>query len=85
MAVIFYAISAAGNLLLLIPRSGPSVVSDPSGVQWSVRSITAASALVSILTMGTFALLGWVNRPGSDGASRVTAQSGLSENGIALG
>ncbi len=56
-AVLFYGISAAGNLLLLIPQAGPSVVSDPAGAQWSVSDITGASALVSIFAMGAFALL----------------------------
>jgi uncharacterized membrane protein len=81
-AVIFYAISAAGNLLLLIPQPGRAVVFDPAGVQWSVRSITAASALVSIFTMGSFALLAWVKRPASYTESRATRQSELAATGI---
>jgi uncharacterized membrane protein len=59
-ALLFYGVSAAGNLLLIIPQAGPSVVSDPAGAQWKVSDITGASALVSIFVMGAFALLAWV-------------------------
>ena len=58
-AVLFYAASAAGNILLIIPRTGLSVVSDPIGKEWKVSDITATCALVSIFTMGTFAMLAW--------------------------
>lgn len=59
LAVLFYAASAAGNILLVIPRAGPSVVTDPAGVQWRVSDITGTCALISIFTMGAFALLAW--------------------------
>jgi putative membrane protein len=59
-AVLFYGFSAAGNLLLLIPKAGPSVVSDPAGALWKVSDITSVSALVSIFVMGAFALIAWV-------------------------
>jgi uncharacterized membrane protein len=59
-AVLFYAASAAGNILLALPQRGPKIVSDASGAQWRVHDITAASALVSIFVMGAFALLAWV-------------------------
>jgi len=59
-AVLFYAASAAGNVLLVIPRAGPTVVSDPTGAQWRVSDITGTCALVSIFTMGAFALMAWV-------------------------
>jgi uncharacterized membrane protein len=85
MAVAFYAISAAGNLLLLIPQPGPAVVSDPSGVPWKVSSITAASAVATIFTMGAFALLAWIKRPGAGRGSKATRQSGLGAKEIALG
>jgi uncharacterized membrane protein len=58
-AVLFYAASAAGNMLLALPQRGPETVSDASGAQWRVHDITAASALVSIFVMGAFALLAW--------------------------
>jgi putative membrane protein len=58
--VVFYAVSAAGNLLLAIPRPGPPVVSDAAGVVWRVSDITGACVLVSIFVMGAFALIAWV-------------------------
>ncbi len=60
LAVLFYGVSAAGNLLLAIPTAGPSVVSDHTGAQWRVSDITGTCALVSVFTMGVFALLAWV-------------------------
>ena len=66
LAVIFYGVSAAGNLLLFIPRPGPSLVTDPAGKQWQVSSITAACALATIFTMGSFALLAWARLRGRD-------------------
>jgi len=57
LALVLYAASAAGNLLLVLPQAGPAVVTDPTGVQWRVSDITGTCALVSIFTMGAFALL----------------------------
>jgi uncharacterized membrane protein len=57
VAILFYAVSAAGNILLVIPRPIVSVVSDPSGTQWKVSDITRTCAVVSVLTMGAFAVL----------------------------
>src|SRR5579864_476531 len=57
-AVVFYAISAAGNLLPLI-TAGNFVVADPTGTQWKVRDIAIASALVSVFVMGSFVLWAW--------------------------
>jgi len=65
-AVLFYAVSAAGNVLIALPNSASNVVSDPSGVRWMVRNITATSALVSIFVMGAFALLAWARLPGQE-------------------
>ena len=59
LPVLFYGISAAGNLLV-IPRTGLSVVSDSTGAQWKVNDIIGASTVVSLFTMGAFALLAWV-------------------------
>jgi Carotenoid biosynthesis protein len=58
--VVFYGISAAGNLLLLIPRPGLLQVTDPPGKVWQVSSITAACGLTTIFTMGAFTFLAWL-------------------------
>jgi putative membrane protein len=58
LPVIFYGISAAGNLLLL-STAGPAVVTDALGMPWKVGSIVGASALISIFVMGAFTLLAW--------------------------
>lgn len=57
VAILFYAVSAAGNILLVIPRPIVYVVSDPSGTQWKVSDITRTCAVASVLTMGAFAAL----------------------------
>jgi hypothetical protein len=67
VAVTFYGISAAGNLLV-IPSAGLSVVSDPTGKLWNVGGIIGACALVSIFGMGAFAVLAWVRLRGRDSA-----------------
>jgi uncharacterized membrane protein len=62
LAILFYAISAAGNLLLLLPNKRPAVVCDAAGVQWRVSNITGTCAFVTLLTMGSFATLAWKAR-----------------------
>ncbi len=57
VAILFYAVSAVGNILLVIPRPIVSVVSYPSGTLWKVSDITRTCAVVSVLTMGAFAAL----------------------------
>jgi uncharacterized membrane protein len=59
LAILFYAVSAAGNILLVIPTPVVSVVSDPAGIQWRVSDIIGTCTLVSIFTMGAFAALAW--------------------------
>jgi uncharacterized membrane protein len=60
LALIFYGVTAAGNLLLGIPTPRHPVVSDATGTAWRVSEITAACAVASIVLMGGFALCGWV-------------------------
>jgi uncharacterized membrane protein len=59
-AVIFYGLCALGNVLETIPRPGPSLVADATGRIWRIADITRAAALVSILGMGSFALVAWL-------------------------
>jgi uncharacterized membrane protein len=60
LPLIFYGVTAAGNLLLGIPTPRHPVVSDTAGTAWRVSEITAACAVASIVLMGGFALCGWV-------------------------
>jgi len=60
LALVFYAICAAGNLLLAIPNGGPLMVADATGALWRVRDIVGVSALVSIFVMGAFVVVAWV-------------------------
>jgi len=68
LAVVFYAVSAVGNILLAIPRPRVETVLDATGVLWRVRAITATCALVSIFTMGAFAVMAWARVKWRDGA-----------------
>jgi uncharacterized membrane protein len=56
-AIVFYAMAAAGNVIILVPTSYPDVVFDPAGAAWRVESIAGACALVSIFIMGAFVLI----------------------------
>jgi len=55
-SLLFYGVAVAGNFFNLIPRT-PDPVVDATGKLWSLRSITGASALTTVLTMGAFLLL----------------------------
>jgi uncharacterized membrane protein len=60
VGVIFYGVTAAGNLLLGIPTPRHPVVSDAAGAAWRVSDITAVCAVASIFLMGGFAVCAWV-------------------------
>lgn len=62
IAVLFYGVSALGNLFAAGPP-GVAEVSDAAGVHWKVSAILGASALISIFVMGAFTLLAWVRMP----------------------
>lgn len=57
IALLFYAVSAAGNFLLLIPHPGITQAVDPTGRVWLVQTVAVACALTTAFTMGTFTLL----------------------------
>ncbi len=59
-AIGFYALCAAANVCQVFRHPNPAVVTDPTGRAWAVADITAASALVSIFIMGTFAAVALV-------------------------
>ena len=58
-AVIFYALSAAGNIIIVIPKPAPAVVFDATGTPWNVSAITGACAVVSTFVMGAFTVIAW--------------------------
>ena len=58
-AVLFYGVSALGNLLVPSPPN-ITTVNDAAGVSWPVSGILGISTLVSVLGMGAFALIAWV-------------------------
>lgn len=64
LPIAFYALSAAGNVLLLFTPQG--AVSDATGAVWKVRDVIGTSALVSIFTMGAFAVLAGVRLASSE-------------------
>jgi hypothetical protein len=60
LAILFYAASAIGNILLIAQPGTPTVITDPSGRQWLTAEILRATVLVSLLVMGAFALTAWL-------------------------
>jgi uncharacterized membrane protein len=67
VAVLFYGVSAIGNLFVIAPP-GVSEITDASGATWRASSILHASALVSIFVMGAFAFLAWLRVPNGNRA-----------------
>lgn len=59
-AVIFYALSAAGDVIIVLPKPVRPVVFDATGTPWHVSAITGTCAVVSIFVMGTFSIIAWV-------------------------
>ena len=66
LAILFYAVSAVGNLLIGIPASTPATVIDASGRHWRVSDIFAVCVLMSILLMMTLAVVAWAGVPERD-------------------
>lgn len=60
LAVLFYAVCAAGIALRALTVSGAGVTIDPSGNRWRVSDINAASALAAFFLMGAFVTLALV-------------------------
>ena len=70
-AVLLYALCAFGNVLQLVKPQAEKYVVDSSGTLWRAASILRASALVSVLLMGSLAVLGWL-RASRNGLSAIT-------------
>jgi uncharacterized membrane protein len=64
LAIVFYAASAAGNLLVVAPSSMGGVFVDAAGKHWAISGILWASRLVSILLMMPLSLIAWVRASG---------------------
>jgi uncharacterized membrane protein len=60
LAIIFYAASAAGNLLVVAPSSIGDVFVDAAGKPWAISRILWASRLVSILLLMPLSLIAWL-------------------------
>jgi putative membrane protein len=57
--ILFYGVSAAGNLLAIAPPSLGTSFVDASGKQWLIGDILWASRVVSLLVMLPFSLIAW--------------------------
>jgi uncharacterized membrane protein len=64
LAILFYAASAAGNLLVVAPPSLGGVFVDAAGKRWAIPDILWASRLVSIFLMMPLSLVAWVKASG---------------------
>ena len=60
LAILFYAASAAGNLLVVAPLSLGGVFVDAAGKRWAIPDILSASRLISIFLMMPLSLIAWV-------------------------
>ncbi len=56
LAVLFYAVCAAGCVLRVASTPSPAVVSDPTGALWRVSDINSACALAAMFIMGPFVM-----------------------------
>jgi putative membrane protein len=74
VAVIMYAIAAAGAIVRAVPAS-QALVSDASGHQWKLSDINRTCALASIFTMGAFVTLAFVRLAGRSSATQGTPES----------
>ena len=59
LAIIFYAVSAAGNLFVIAPASLGKIFLDAGGTPWTISSILWASRLVSVFVMLPLSLFAW--------------------------
>lgn len=58
-SLFFYGLCGLGNSAQLLSHAASTAVQDPTGKLWRVADILDASALVSILFMGSFAAWAW--------------------------
>jgi len=70
VSLVFYGVSVVGNFFNLIPQT-PEPVIDAASKVWTLRSITGATALTTVFTMGAFLLLACIRL--ADRPSRETS------------
>jgi len=59
LAILFYALSALGNLLMIAPTSLRGDFVDATGKRWMISHILLTSHLVSIFLMIPLSLIAW--------------------------
>jgi uncharacterized membrane protein len=59
LAILFYALSALGNLLVIAPSSPGGVFVDGTGKRWRIQNVLWTSRLVSIFLMIPLSLIAW--------------------------
>jgi putative membrane protein len=74
-AVVFYTVSAAGNLLVLLPSNMAATVTDGSGRVWSVAAIKGACVVSTVLTMGVLSAMAWLRLRTQSGAAQTSASA----------
>ncbi|MGA1982169.1 MAG: carotenoid biosynthesis protein [Acidobacteriaceae bacterium] len=58
-AILFYALAAVGNLLMIAPSSAGDVFVDATGKRWMIANILWTSRLVSVFLMVPLSLIAW--------------------------
>jgi hypothetical protein len=64
LAILFYAVSAAGNLLVVAPSSLGEVFVDTVGRRWMISDVLWTSRLVSALLLMPLSLVAWIRASG---------------------
>jgi putative membrane protein len=59
LAILFYALSALGNLLVTAPSSLGGIFMDATGKRWMIPNILWTSRLISIFLMIPLSLIAW--------------------------
>jgi uncharacterized membrane protein len=60
LAILFYALFAVGNLMVIAPPSLGGIFLDATGNRWTISNILWTSRLVSLFLMLPFTLIAWI-------------------------
>jgi putative membrane protein len=74
LAILFYFLSAAGNLLIHVPASLGNVFVDATGRRWMISHILWTSHLISIFLMIPLSLIAWFKLSKQNSASKPKAE-----------